>query len=180
MNRLYALESMPTSTGARADHRFPVRPSEVETVARQIAAAVGVAGAAAGGSPLPARAADHARAWIAAIAKDLQAHKGTSLVVAGDNQPPVVHALAYAMNSALGNTGRTIVFTDPVEVAPVEQAQSLRELARDMSAGQVDILIVVSGNPAYTAPADLNFKEAMAKVPFRAHLSQHVDETSEL
>jgi molybdopterin-containing oxidoreductase family iron-sulfur binding subunit len=180
MNRLYVLESMPTSTGARADHRFPLRPSEVETVARQIAAAIGVAGAAAGGPPLSARAAELAPAWIAAVAKDLQAHKGTSLVVAGDDQPPVVHALAYAMNGTLGNTGRSIVFTNPVEVVPVEQAQSLRELARDMSAGQVEILIVLSGNPAYTAPADLNFKDAMAKVPFRVHLSQHVDETSEL
>ena len=148
-------------------------------MARQIAAAVGVAGAASGGPPLSARAAARAPAWIAAVAKDLQAHKGASLVIAGDNQPPVVHALAYAMNGALGNTGRSIVFTNPVEVVPVEQVQSLRELARDMNAGQVDILIVVSGNPAYTAPADLNFKEAMAKVPFRVHLSHHVDETSE-
>ncbi len=180
MNRLYALESMPTSTGARADHRLPLRPSEVETLARQIAAAVGVGGVAAGGPPLSGRAAELAPAWIAAVAKDLQAHKGTSLVVAGDNQPPVVHALAHAMNGALGNTGRSIVFTDPVEVAPIEQVQSLRDLARDMSAGQVDVLIVVGGNPAYTAPADLNFKEAMVTVPFRVHLSQHVDETSEL
>ena len=76
MNRLYALESMPTSTGARADHRLPLRPSEVETVARQIAAAIGVAGAAAGGPPLSGRAAELAPAWIAAVAKDLQAHKG--------------------------------------------------------------------------------------------------------
>ena len=100
--------------------------------------------------------------------------------MAGDNQPPVVHALAHAMNGALGNTGRSIVFTNPVEVVPIEQMQSLRDLARDMSAGQVDILIVVGGNPVYTAPADLNFKDAMATVPFRVHLSQHVDETSEL
>ncbi len=180
MNRLYALESMPTSTGARADHRLSLRPSEVETLARQIAAAVGVGGAAAGGPPLSGRVAELAPAWIAAVARDLQAHKGTSLVVAGDNQPPVVHALAHAMNGALANTGRSIVFTDPVEVVPIEQVQSLRDLARDMSAGQVDVLIVVGGNPAYTAPADLNFKEAMVTVPFRAHLSQHVDETSEL
>ncbi len=49
-----------------------------------------------------------------------------------------------------------------------------------MNAGQVDILVIVGGNPVYTAPADLNFTEAMAKVPLRIHLSPHDDETSEL
>jgi molybdopterin-containing oxidoreductase family iron-sulfur binding subunit len=179
MCRLYALESMPTATGARADHRLPVRPSEVEAFARQIAAAVGVAGVA-GGPALSGRAAEQAQAWVAGIAQDLLAHKGAGLIVAGDSQPPVVHALAFAMNAALGNTGRTIVFTDPVEAAPVEQAQSLQDLVRDMIAGQVDILIVLGGNPVFTAPADLNLRDAMAKVPLRVHLSQHVDETSEL
>src|SRR5207247_4142073 len=44
MNRLYAFESMPTSTGSRADHRLPLRPSEVEGLARQIAAAISGSG----------------------------------------------------------------------------------------------------------------------------------------
>jgi MoCo/4Fe-4S cofactor protein with predicted Tat translocation signal len=178
MNRLYAVESMPTSTGARADHRLPLRPSEVESFARQIAAAVGVATAA------PAQTSTAAgpvvQRWIAAVAKDLMAHRGASLVVAGDHQPPIVHALAHAMNEALGNVGRTVVYTDPIEASPVDQLQSLRELATEMRAGHVDILVVIGGNPVYTAPADLNFAEAMGLVPLRVHLSSHADETSEL
>ena len=179
MNRLYAVESMPSPTGSRADHRLPVRPSEVETIARQIAAAVGVTGASSAGS-LSGRAADLGPAWVAAVAKDLLAQKGTSLVVAGNTQPPAVHALAHAMNAVLGNVNQTVVYTDPIIASPVDQAQSLRELTTAMTAGQVDMLLVLGGNPVYSAPADLNFAEAMAKVPLRIHLSAHEDETSEL
>src|SRR5439155_23047648 len=42
MNRLYAIESMPTATGSRADHRWAARPSEIAAIARGIAARVGV------------------------------------------------------------------------------------------------------------------------------------------
>jgi MoCo/4Fe-4S cofactor protein with predicted Tat translocation signal len=179
MNRLYAAESMPSPTGSRADHRLPVRPTELETIARQVAAAVGVTGAAGGGS-LTGRAGELAPAWVAAVAKDLLAHMGASLVVAGESQPPAVHALAHAMNGALGNVNQTVVYTEPIVASPVDQAQSLRELAAAMAAGQVDMLLVLGGNPVYSAPSDVKFAEAMAKVPLRIHLSAHEDETSEL
>ena len=119
--------------------------------------------------------------WVAAVAKDLQAHRGSSLVIAGDAQPPAVHALAHAMNEALGNAGRTVVYTDPVEAAPVDQLQSLRDLAAEMNAGKVDVLVIVGGNPVYTAPADLRVRRRRSdKVPLRVHLSLHDDETSAL
>ena len=107
------------------------------------------------------------------------AHRGASLVVAGEGQPPAVHALAHAMNDALGNVGQTVVYTDPVEAEPVDQLESLRELTADMSAGKVDVLIILGGNPAYTAPADIPFAQAMDKVGLRVHLSLYDDETSE-
>jgi MoCo/4Fe-4S cofactor protein with predicted Tat translocation signal len=175
MNRLYALESMPTSTGARADHRLPLRASEIEGVARQIAAAIGVAGAAAN----PGAGGNTAK-WVVAIAKDLQAHRGASLVVAGDAQPPAVHVLAHAMNEALGNAGKTVIYADPVEADPTDQMASLRDLIDDMNAGRVDLLVIVGGNPVYTAPADLPFGAAMTKVALRVHLSLYDDETSAL
>jgi molybdopterin-containing oxidoreductase family iron-sulfur binding subunit len=174
MNRLYAIESMPTSTGSRADHRLALKPSAIQAVARRIAAAVGV-GSAPGqsGNASAAKFAD-------AVAKDLQAHRGSSLVIAGDGQPAVVHALAHAMNQALGNARSTVVYTDPVEAEPIDQMQSLRDLAGDMNAGKVDVLVIVGGNPVYTAPADLGFAGAMNKVALRVHLSLHDDETSAL
>jgi molybdopterin-containing oxidoreductase family iron-sulfur binding subunit len=179
MNRLYAIETMPTSTGSRADHRLALKPSEIEIVARQLAAAVGVGGAAAAASALGGAAAQTAPRFIEALARDLQAHRGTSLVVAGESQPPVVHALAHAINASLGNVGQTVVYIEPVEAAPVDEVQGLQELVGEMTAGSVDILIIAGGNPVYTAPADLDFAAALAKVPMAVHMSPHLDETAE-
>jgi molybdopterin-containing oxidoreductase family iron-sulfur binding subunit len=176
MNRLYAVETMPSPTGSRADHRLPAKPSEIIEVARAIASRVGSGGAGGAATTLNATMTK----WADAIAKDLQAHRGTSLVVAGDHQPPVVHALAHAMNAALGNAGQTVVYTQAVEAEPVDQLASIRDLVADMNAGRVDVLLIVSGNPVYTTPADLKFADALSKVQLRAHLSQHDDETSAL
>jgi MoCo/4Fe-4S cofactor protein with predicted Tat translocation signal len=182
MNRLYAIESMPTSTGARADHRLPMKPSEIERAAQEIDAAIraggaGRAGGLGGTVTQPFRAAE--AKWLDAVAKDLQAHRGRSLVIAGDGQPPSVHALAHAMNAQLGNAGRTVVYTQPVEAEPVNQLDSLRDLVADMAAGKVDLLVIVGGNPVYTAPADLKFADALDKVQLKVHLSLYDDETSE-
>jgi molybdopterin-containing oxidoreductase family iron-sulfur binding subunit len=174
MNRLYAIESMPTSTGSRADHRLPARPSEIGAIARAIAAASGTPGAAGPGL----QAAQ--QKFAAAVAKDLQANRGRSLVIAGDSQPPAVHVLAHAMNQALGNVGNTVVYTQTAEAEPVSQLESLRDLVADMNAGKVDLLVIVGGNPVYTAPVDLKFADAMNKVQLRAHLSLYDDETSAL
>jgi Fe-S-cluster-containing dehydrogenase component len=168
MNRLYVVEAMPTSTGARADHRLALRPSAIQTFAEHVAS---------GGSAL---LDTRAMKWADAVSKDLKAHQGASLVIAGDTQPPAVHALAHALNATLGNVGRTVVYTDPVEAEPVDQLASLRGLIADMRGGKVDVLMIVGGNPVYSAPADLGFAEALAKVPLRAHLSLHNDETSAL
>ena len=171
--RLYAAESMPTTTGAKADHRLPMKPSEIETLARALAADLGVAGVARGAALSAER-----QSWLAAVRNDLTAHRGSSLVVAGESQPPVVHALAHAMNAALGNGGQTVLYTDPVEAHPVDQLQSIRDLAGAMAAGQVDTLVIIGGNPVYTAPADLQFADQMNKVRLRVHLSLHANETS--
>ncbi|HEX7138299.1 MAG TPA: 4Fe-4S dicluster domain-containing protein, partial [Vicinamibacterales bacterium] len=118
--------------------------------------------------------------FIEAVAKDLQAHHGRSLVVAGDSQPPEVHAIAHAMNQALGNSGSTIVYTRAVEEEPVDQTASLRDLVTDMRAGKVDVLVIVSANPVYSVPADVQFAAAMDKVQLRVRLGLHEDETSAL
>jgi MoCo/4Fe-4S cofactor protein with predicted Tat translocation signal len=175
VSRLYALESMPTLAGARADHRLAVRARDVEPVARAIAAAIGVR---LRGNAAPATREQ--AAWIAAAAHDLRAHRGASLVIPGDEQPPSVHALAHAMNDALGNVGRTVLHIEPVEAEPVEQGASLRALADDMEAGRAEILVIVGGNPVFTAPVDLHFGERLARVPLRIHLGLYDDETAAL
>jgi len=173
-NRLYAVESTPTNTGSRADHRLPLRATEVEAFTRALAAQLGVGGA--GAATAPAAAAN----WMTPLVSDLQAHRGQSVVIAGDGQPPIVHALAHAMNNALGNVGATVTYTQTAEAQPMNQRAGLRELVGEMNAGTVEFLLILGGNPVYTAPADLNFATAMDRVPLRAHLSLYEDETSAL
>ncbi len=177
MNRLYVLEAMPSNTGAMADHRLRLSAGAVEEAARALAEALSVAtGRAANMERLPQGAAE----WIAAVGRDLQGHRGASIVIAGDQQPPAVHALAHAINERLGNMGQTVMLTEPVEARPVDQRESLAQLVNDMNAGQVEVLLIAEGNPVYDAPADLNFAAALDKVKFRAHLSLYDDETSRL
>ncbi|HVT44066.1 MAG TPA: TAT-variant-translocated molybdopterin oxidoreductase [Thermoanaerobaculia bacterium] len=169
MNRLYAIHSTPSPTSSIADHRFAVRPSEVESIARELAAGLGLGASAAAGERAH---------WIGAIARDLQQHRGASIVIAGPEQPPAVHAIAHAINGALGNSGRTLIHTDSPEVGPVNQLASIRQLAADIDAGSVEALLIIGGNPVFTAPADLAFGERMNRVPFRVRLGDDYDETS--
>jgi molybdopterin-containing oxidoreductase family iron-sulfur binding subunit len=176
MNRLYAVESTPSITGAMADHRLAVRAHQVAGVAQAVAHRLAIPIAPAAD---PAQIQAHAR-WIDALARDLQDHRGASLVVAGNGQPPLVHALAHALNDALGNLGTTVVYTVAVEARPVDQVESLGALVRDIDAGQVDVLLILGGNPAFTAPADLAFADRLARVPLGVRLGLYDDETSAL
>ena len=114
------------------------------------------------------------------IARDLLIHKGASAVIAGEYQPPVVHALAHAMNSRLGNVGKTVFYTDPIEANPVDQLASLQDLMKDLDAGVVELLFIVGGNPVFNAPVDLGMRDRIQKARMRVHLSLYDDETSEL
>ncbi|RIH86211.1 TAT-variant-translocated molybdopterin oxidoreductase [Calidithermus roseus] len=169
MNRLYVAESTVSVTGSAADHRLALRPSQIEALTRDLAVALGVM---PGEALLPQQAN-----WVQAVAADLRAQRGASLVLAGPQQPPVVHALAHAMNVALGNVGRTVDYLPPLESNP-PQVQGLQTLAEEMRAGQVEALLILGGNPAYTAPADLGFAGLLEQVPFSAQLALHADETA--
>ena len=183
MSRLYVIESTPTTTGASADHRWSIRPSALEDVARSIAGKVGVklaTGNAAASSEPPSHG-QHESNWIEPLTRDLLANKGASIVIAGNEAPPAVHALAHAMNDALGNVGKTVFYTDPLEVNSVSQRDSLYDLVQDIDGGRVEMLVIVGGNPAYNTPADLKLDQnRLFKTKLRVHLSSHKDETSEL
>jgi MoCo/4Fe-4S cofactor protein with predicted Tat translocation signal len=172
--RLYAVESTPTNTGTKADHRLSMRPSQIEGFARAVASRLGVGGVSAANVP------DSVARWVDPLVKDLQSAKGRSIVIAGDGQPPAVHALAHAMNAALGNVGATVTYTETAEAQPIDQRAALRELVGEMNAGTVEFLLVIGGNPVYTAPVDLKFGDAMQKVGVRAHLGLYEDETAAL
>jgi MoCo/4Fe-4S cofactor protein with predicted Tat translocation signal len=174
INRLYMIETTMSITGAKADHRLAVKPSQMPEIAKAIAAALGVAGATS-------TYRENAQ-WIAAMAKDLQSARGKSIVVAGDNQPPVVHALAHAMNQALGNVGTTVTYAEPFAPnADALQIDQLKQLVSEIDAGAVKMLVILDANPVYNTPFDVKLHaERMNKIPLRVHAGLYMDETAEL
>lgn len=169
MNRLYTIESVPTLTGAMADHLLTARPYDVQQIAMAIGNKLGV-------SNDSTTIADED--WVDALVTDLNNHRGKCVVVVGDDQPPYIHALAHAINMSLGNNGNTIEYIEPVEQNPVSNTESLVQLVQDMQDGKVDFLLTMGGNPAYNAPADIPFFEAVKKVDFTVRLGLYFDETS--
>ena len=172
MNRLYVVESVLTCTGAKADHRLALRGRDIEPLARALAKGLGLE--VGGGSD-----GEH-QSWVSAVARDLESHRGRALVIAGDRQPAAVHLLAQAMNDRLGNVGKTVEYFEPVEATPVDRVTSLTELTESLGRGEVDCLVILSGNPAYTAPADIPFVEQLQKAPLRIHFGLYEDETARL
>ncbi|HET6841712.1 MAG TPA: TAT-variant-translocated molybdopterin oxidoreductase [Candidatus Angelobacter sp.] len=173
MNRFYVAESSPSTTGAKADHRLPARAADIEKIARALAAKLGVAGAGA------VQLTQEQQNWVDAAAADLMQHRGKGLVVPGVFQSAAVNALAHAINAALGNTGQTVSYIDPVEVAAVEHGHSIRELVDDVNAGRVDALVMIGGNPVYDAPVDLEFEKALGKIKVAIQLSLYRNETTD-
>ena len=171
MNRLYAIESTPTSTGAKADHRWPASAMQFVWSAQDLFYGIATKLGSMNGTK-----------GLAPIVRDLADHPGASVVIAGDHQHAAVHVLAHAINAKLGNVGKTVFYSDPVDANPINQTDSLEGLVADMTGGKVDLLIILGGNPAYDAPADLNFADALknSKIPVRVHYGLYQNETAEL
>jgi molybdopterin-containing oxidoreductase family iron-sulfur binding subunit len=174
MNRLYVVEPMPTPTGAKADNRLPLRAGDIEEYAWALATALGVAN-----GPKQTDNGDINK-WIGPVARDLQNHKGACLVIPGDYQPPIVHALAHAMNNSLGNVGKTVFYTDSLELNPGDQLASLHDLVKDLDAGAVDLLLILGGNPVFNSPVEIGMRDRIQKARMRVHLSLYEDETSDV
>ncbi|HEU6448099.1 MAG TPA: TAT-variant-translocated molybdopterin oxidoreductase [Verrucomicrobiae bacterium] len=173
MNRLYAIESTPTLTGANADHRLPVSSAEIENLAFALAEKLGAISKPESGN------SKHQN-WISVVADDLSQHRGAGIVIVGENQPARVHALAHLLNHSLGNSGRTVTFTESAQANWANQTESLRELVNDLRQNSVDVLVMLGGNPVFTAPADFQFAKNLRKAKFTVHQALHVNETSKI
>lgn len=166
--RLLVVETMPTPTGSKADERRRAGPRELEAFSFALAAEVGLTG---GTQP-----EECAARW----GQELVRRRGASIVVAGEGQPPPVHLAALAINHRLGNLGRTVELTEPVEALPELELASLGELVRDMEAGRVEMLVMLGGDPVREAPADFAFGARLARVKRRVHASHYFNGTSRL
>ncbi|HMD20818.1 MAG TPA: TAT-variant-translocated molybdopterin oxidoreductase, partial [Alloacidobacterium sp.] len=173
MNRLYVVESWTTTTGLKAEHRLALRASDIGPFAAALAGTLVSGSASYSGS-------DDAKKYLAAVAKDLKASAGKCVVIPGEQQSVAVHAAAIAINEALGNVGKTVIYTETVNPLPSIQTEDLKSLVADMNAGKVDWLVILDSNPVYTTPADLKFESALSNVKTIVHLGSHVDETAQL
>jgi MoCo/4Fe-4S cofactor protein with predicted Tat translocation signal len=196
MNRLYVVEGTPSVTGSVADHHIRLRTGLVESFARALAKEL--ASSYRGETPALANVAagidlpEEAAKTVVPIARDLMAHQGRCVVLAGYAQPPAVHALAHAINQTLGNVGQTVFYTDPIIPPPADVGIARRakrgtaglgELIADMNGGAIELLFIVGTNPVFTAPADLDFKGALEQMSRRKTVTVHhglyQDETAE-
>jgi MoCo/4Fe-4S cofactor protein with predicted Tat translocation signal len=182
VNRLYVLENTYTVTGALADHRLRIPAAHVIDyavgLAREIAVQKGVTFPPALKAALdkaPAPGVIIPEAGLREVAADLAAFPGRSLIVAGERQPPLVHALTCFLNDALKNTGSTVEYRPAV----AEENQSIEELAKAIVETKVKSLVIIGGNPAFNAPADIGFGVALETVPTVIRLGMFLDETSE-
>jgi MoCo/4Fe-4S cofactor protein with predicted Tat translocation signal len=174
MNRFYVVEQGATTTGAMADHRLAIRNADIGTFATSLATALQTPQAKDWKLPT-----NDYQAWIAALAHDLTQNRGRCVVIVGENQLPAVHALAHEINFALGNVGKTVFYTDPLEANPFFD-DGLVGLAGDVDSGHVQALFILGANPVYSLPAGSEFTGKLLKIPFRAHLGLYEDETAEL
>ncbi len=188
LSRLRVMESFHSITGSVADERYACSAQDIAAHLAYIARGVAQRGVA-----LPTGLGDVEGACAAAsavrpnpgtdaIVSDLVAHAGESAILVGPRQPAAVHALAHALNVALGNAGagKPVRFhEDPTGDRPQTHIAGLRELAGLMHEEKVQALVILEGNPVFDAPCDLAFGDALGKVPFVAHLSLYLDETSQ-
>jgi molybdopterin-containing oxidoreductase family iron-sulfur binding subunit len=172
MSRLYAVESTFSVTGGNADNRLRLRSSEIPSFAAALAVRLGVEGVEGVGAEF----IDHP--FASAIERDLLRAGSRGVVLAGETQPPSVHALCMAMNERLSSVGNTVVLYDTTEDAGPSQAEQLQQLVFDMSNGAVDALLMIGVNPVYDVPGEIDFAGALQRVPTTIHLGSHEDETA--
>ena len=176
MNRLYLVESHLTQTSSMADHRLTLQSRLMGTylsnlVIEMESLGVKVPVTVTGWSQLIDEK------WLGVVAKELVTNRGRSLVIAGRHQPPEVHALAIAVNAALGNIGNTVQYL-PLAHGAHPSTASLADLVTLIGEKKVKTLAILGGNPVHNAPADLAFPSALADVQSVIHLSPSMDETS--
>jgi molybdopterin-containing oxidoreductase family iron-sulfur binding subunit len=180
MARLWVAEPSLSLTGANADERLPVKPSEIHAIALGLAKELKAGGldlGTIGAAAEKAKLSEAAQAFVKGAARDLLAQKGAGAIVAGSFHAPEIHALVAALNEALGNTGKTVRYYAPV-TAQEGATAGIEALVAAITAGKVKALLVAGSNPVYDTPADVKFGEALAKVAFTAYFGPHADETA--
>jgi molybdopterin-containing oxidoreductase family iron-sulfur binding subunit len=179
MNRLYVVETSLSITGSNADHRKAIESGRVGAFVLALVDELRRQGLPVGGLDdvsLPGKG-EFDDKWLETLAADLISAGKRSLVVAGYRQPAAVHALVLALNKALGGVGETVTYTEPRDSEHSDH-EALADLIKDMRDGRISTLVIVGGNPVYSAPADLEFERALRKVKTKIHFGLYSDESA--
>lgn len=170
MSRHIQFDSFISMTGANADERYVVKPSQMGAVALALLGALG------GGTSanLPADVAN----GVKKTAADLNANKGAALVVCGSNDPNV-QIIVNAINEAIGANGSTIDWDAPVYFRQGIDSE-MNTLVNDLAAGSIGGLLVYGANPVYSYYDSKKLADGIKKCPFTLSFSEKLDETTEL
>jgi molybdopterin-containing oxidoreductase family iron-sulfur binding subunit len=168
INRLYVAESTPSITGTMAEHRLPIESSKVEALAFEIA----------NGVENNSESTNETRPWVRAVVADLKHNRGKSVIVAGEAQPPSVHAIAHRLNETLGNVGKTVSYSKPVGFQTTNQTDALQDFARELREDRVQTVFILGANPVYSAPADFDLRSLLTKVKRTIHIGLDYNETA--
>ena len=183
---LYVAECSPSPTGTLADSRIAASPATMDRVAAALLATLARDPRFA--AHVPAHAVESRagsidltqaeRAWMIAAAEDLAAHRGRAIVIAGPQQSQETHAIAHAINAIAANMGSTVRYTESPILDAGERNRDLAALSADLGGGGIDTLLILEGNPAYSAPADVPFAAALRGVRNSLYLGLYDNETA--
>ena len=176
-HRFYAIDAAPSVTTALADFRLPASPARLRAVLNAIARRMSAATESdSGHEALPTNEA----AFVDAVVRDLRAHPGRGVCIAGPEQDADVQQWAFAMNAWLGAGPELVRFLPAARSDDDSRSHGgLAELQTALGDGTVDTLLILGVNPVYTAPADCELGPRLRAVPFTLHLGSHYDETAE-
>lgn len=179
MSRFYAIESTFSLTGSNADNRLRIKSGDIELFIYALAAELSqsVSGLEAFNG-YSNEFSDHD--WIPVLAEELLENRGDSILTVGRDHKPALHATVAAMNAALGNAGETVRYYDVPHIEDQNNQEAFAELAESLNSGDIDTVVLVGTNPAFTAPADLKFPDTLSNAEQVIHLSDYYDETSKL
>lgn len=168
MSRHFQFESILTNTGAAADQRFKIQPSQVGPAMIALYNELS-------GSSLPGAVAGMDK-HIKQVATELKKAGKKGLVLCGDNNKDQ-ESICIAINQILGNDGVAMRSDMPSNLRQGND-KAFSQLMADMDAGQVGALLIYNLNPAYLMAGNEKLATAMGKVPAVVYFSQKADESA--
>ena len=170
MSRHYQFETGMTNTGASADYRGTMKPSQEGLVA------LAIYNKLTGGAGVSINA--ETDKLVAKAAADLKASGAASIVVSGSNDANV-QTIVNAINANIGSIGTTINFATPLNYRQGSDA-NMNAFVDEMKAGQVGAVIFMDANPIYNHPRSAEIAAGIKKTKLSVSLADRTDETAAL